>query len=73
MVAGEVVVVHQASFSLLLTKALQGFRQIAPKYIYMPTTRHEWDQIKHDLYGISGISNVMGVIDCTHVPFFFHL
>uniref|UniRef100_A0A803KG39 DDE Tnp4 domain-containing protein n=1 Tax=Xenopus tropicalis TaxID=8364 RepID=A0A803KG39_XENTR len=36
-------------------------------FISFPKNRNEWNAVKRHFYGLSGIPNVLGAIDCTHV------
>lgn len=67
-VSGEIVGISQPSFSRCLVEVLQALRQLAPKYIHMGKSREERDQIKRGFFDLAGMPNVIGAIDCTHVP-----
>ncbi|XP_068100249.1 putative nuclease HARBI1 [Hyperolius riggenbachi] len=67
-VCGEVIGISQATCSRFLTQVVRAICSIAAQHIYMPKERSEWNEVKSKFYRVAGMPNVLGAIDCTHVP-----
>ncbi|XP_063798305.1 putative nuclease HARBI1 [Pseudophryne corroboree] len=61
--------VSQASFSRFFCKVLDAILKHCAEYIHFPNSNAGWIALKKGFYNIKGFPNVVGAIDCTHVPF----
>uniref|UniRef100_A0A803JG76 Putative nuclease HARBI1 n=1 Tax=Xenopus tropicalis TaxID=8364 RepID=A0A803JG76_XENTR len=52
-----------------LGQVLDAIRLVSRNFISFPQHRNEWNTVKRDFFGVSGIPNVLGAIDCTHAAF----
>ncbi|XP_053556039.1 putative nuclease HARBI1 [Bombina bombina] len=66
-VTSLVVGMSQASFSSHLTVVLKALHQRIVNYVHFPETPEDWHRVKVQFYGIAGMTNILGAIDCTHV------
>jgi hypothetical protein len=61
--------VSQTACSDIIRRVVVGLNRIALDHIRFPSTAAELIATKLDFYRASGIRNVVGIIDCTHVEF----
>ena len=60
--------VAQPTVSKVLTQFLNSITTKASRYIYMPRSREEVANTKHDFYQLAGFPGVIGCIDGSHIP-----
>jgi nuclease HARBI1 len=61
--------VSQTACSDIIRRVVVGLNRIAIDHIKFPSTAAELNATKLDFYRASGIRNLVGIIDCTHVEF----
>ena len=64
----DFVQVSQPSVSKILTSFSDSKVKLAPKFIFMPPTRADVFETKHDFYQVAGFPSVIGCIDGSHIP-----
>jgi nuclease HARBI1 len=61
--------VSQSACSDIIHRVVGGLNRIAIDHIKFPSTAAELNATKLDFYRASGIRNLVGIIDCTHIEF----
>ncbi|XP_042882922.1 putative nuclease HARBI1 [Penaeus japonicus] len=67
-VIGDSVGLSQSSVSRIINAVTSAIFNLAQMDIKMPRTRDEIQKTKQDFFAIKGFPNVLGAIDCTHIP-----
>ena len=68
MVNASAVGISQPSLSHILTQVLNALLRRTGQYIHFPTTDAKIRRIKEDFFHIANFPNIIGAIDCTHIP-----
>uniref|UniRef100_A0A8D0CQB1 Putative nuclease HARBI1 n=1 Tax=Sander lucioperca TaxID=283035 RepID=A0A8D0CQB1_SANLU len=67
-VIASAVGIWQSALSRVIAPALNTLLQCTSQYIHFPTTNDEITRIKQDFFNIGNFPNVIGTIDCIHIP-----
>ena len=67
-VIASAVGISQSALSRIIAQVLNALLQRTSEYIHFPTTNAEITRIKQDFFDICNFPNVIGTIDCTHIP-----
>ncbi|XP_056419657.1 putative nuclease HARBI1 isoform X1 [Hyla sarda] len=59
--------VSQSTFSRFLVPVIQALKKHVHTFIYFPTDKATWQQLKNGFSSVAGIPHVMGVLDCIHI------
>ena len=65
---GQSIGLSQASVSRVITGVTEALYKVADRIITFPTTRQKITDNKQAFSAIAGFPNVIGAIDCTHIP-----
>ena len=64
----DFVQVSQPRVSKILTSFSDSMVKLAPKFIFMPPTRANIFETKHNFYQVAGFPGVIGCIDGSYIP-----
>lgn len=68
IVAGDLINIHRTTAGRAFHSVINSLIALKPLYVSMPQSQENISRNKREFYRIGGFPNVIGAIDCVHIP-----